>query len=88
MSLAAFTACMHMHSTQSIATGPLTVCSSDVLDILDTKLLLQGRCNSDPSQQSATVLITDSCPECGADHIDMQALTFQKVSNILIDCTC
>ena len=52
---------------------------------LTTKLLLQGRCNSDPSQQSATVLITDQCPECEADHIDMQALTFNKVSSNLND---
>ena len=52
--------------------------------VLTSKLLLQGRCNSDPSQQSATVLITDSCPECEADHIDMQALTFNKVSSTLI----
>ena len=51
--------------------------------VLTIKLFLQGRCNSDPSQQSATVLITDQCPECEADHIDMQALTFNKVSTTL-----
>lgn len=46
---------------------------------------MQGRCNADPSQDSVTVLITDSCPECEADHIDMQALTFNKVRKNL--CT-
>ena len=25
------------------------------------------------------IQITDSCPECEADHIDIQALTFAKV---------
>eukprot|EP00884_Botryococcus_braunii_P005988 jgi/Botrbrau1/15390/Bobra.43_2s0018.1 len=38
-----------------------------------------GRCNSDPSQRSVTVMITDACPECGEDHMDIQALTFNKV---------
>lgn len=40
---------------------------------------LQGRCNADPNQDTVTVQISDSCPECEADHIDMQALTFNKV---------
>lgn len=39
----------------------------------------QGRCSKDKNQRSVTVTITDSCPECEADHIDMQALTFNKV---------
>lgn len=29
---------------------------------------------------SVIVQITDSCPECGADHLDMQALTFHKLA--------
>ncbi len=40
---------------------------------------LQGRCSKDPNQRSVTVTITDVCPECESDHIDMQALTFNKV---------
>ena len=40
---------------------------------------VQGRCSSDKNQRSVTVTVTDSCPECEADHIDMQALTFNKV---------
>ena len=40
---------------------------------------MQGMCNSDPDQRSVTIMITDACPECGADHIDVQALTFLKV---------
>ena len=39
----------------------------------------QGRCNSNPNAQTVTVQITDSCPECEPDHIDIQALTFNKV---------
>ena len=43
---------------------------------------LQGRCSKDTNQRSVTVTITDTCPECGSDHIDMQALTFNKVLQI------
>ena len=42
-------------------------------------LCLQGRCNSDPSQRSVTVMISDVCPECEANHMDIQALTYNKV---------
>ena len=45
-------------------------------------LLVQGRCSKDPNQRSVTVTITDVCPECATDHIDMQALTFNKVRAI------
>lgn len=27
-----------------------------------------------------TVTITDSCPECAPDHMDLQALVFDKLS--------
>ena len=37
---------------------------------------VQGRCGS---SQSITITITDSCPECEANHLDIQALTFNKV---------
>lgn len=43
---------------------------------------MQGRCSKDTNQRSVTVTITDTCPECGSDHIDMQALTFNKVLQI------
>ena len=42
-------------------------------------LCAQGRCSKDPNQRSVTVTITDVCPECETDHIDIQALTFNKV---------
>lgn len=35
-------------------------------------LALQGRCNADSNARTVTVMITDSCPECGADHMDTQ----------------
>lgn len=50
-------------------------------------LCLQGRCNSDPSQQSTTVMISDECPECEANQFDMQALTFNKVSLVMSCCS-
>ncbi len=40
---------------------------------------LQGRCSKDSNQRSVIITITDVCPECATDHIDMQALTFNKV---------
>ena len=52
------------------------VCHEDAIIIM---LLLQGRCNSDPNARSVTVMITDNCPQCEADHIDVQALTYNKV---------
>ena len=35
---------------------------------------VQGRCNQDPNARSVTIMITDSCPECEADHLDIQVL--------------
>ena len=37
-----------------------------------------GRCR--PGAPSVTVTITDSCPECAADHMDLQALVFDKLA--------
>lgn len=39
-----------------------------------------GNCNPDPNQRSTYITVTDSCPECGPDHIDMQALTYAKIA--------
>lgn len=64
-----------LHRTQS---------QSSVEGISGLKLYcVQGNCNSDPSARSTTIQITDVCPECEADHIDIQALTFNKVRNSL-----
>lgn len=38
-----------------------------------------SRCR-DGGSKSVTVTITDSCPECAADHMDLQALVFDKLS--------
>ncbi len=40
----------------------------------------QGRCITGGNQVSVIVQITDICPECAADHIDIQALTYNKLS--------
>ncbi|KAK9819970.1 hypothetical protein WJX72_004607 [[Myrmecia] bisecta] len=37
-----------------------------------------GRCSADPNSRQVTIQITDDCPGCEADHIDLQALTFDK----------
>ena len=61
-------------SQTQMQAAPLPVFMSKV--VVDA---MQGRCNSDPNQRTVTVMITDFCPECEADHIDIQALTFNKV---------
>jgi hypothetical protein len=40
-----------------------------------------GVCKLDDAGQPLSIIamISDSCPECEADHIDVQALAFQKV---------
>lgn len=43
-----------------------------------------GSCQANPADRSIVVQITDQCPECGADHMDLQALTWARVSNILM----
>lgn len=35
-------------------------------------LCWQGRCNQDSNARSVTIMITDSCPECEGDHLDIQ----------------
>ncbi|CAL8462621.1 g2154 [Coccomyxa elongata] len=39
-----------------------------------------GRCNQDPNARMVTIMITDCCPECEPNHIDIQALTFNKMA--------
>lgn len=39
-----------------------------------------GRCISGKDQVSVIVQITDACPECSTDQIDIQALTYNKLS--------
>lgn len=40
-----------------------------------------GVCKTDSAGKplSVKIMISDECPECGADHIDVQSLTFAKV---------
>ncbi len=38
---------------------------------------MQGRCSG--SGNSVTIMVSDACPECEADHIDLQVLTYDKV---------
>lgn len=37
---------------------------------------MQGRCNGDPNSRSVNIMITDSCPQCEGDHLDIQVSTF------------
>ncbi|KAK9800899.1 hypothetical protein WJX73_008437 [Symbiochloris irregularis] len=41
-----------------------------------------NNCITGPNQVSIIVQITDVCPQCEANHIDLQALTYNKISPI------
>ena len=34
----------------------------------------QGRCNDNKDARTVSIVITDSCPECEADHLDLQVM--------------
>jgi Lytic transglycolase len=60
--------------------GPLGACGQCYeIKCVDKDGPWKGRCFTGSNQVSVVVQITDSCPECEADHIDIQALTFAKV---------
>lgn len=75
-------ACEFMHS---ICIGCLVVTTSCSTATSKTILTVTqgGVCNSNPFQRRVTLMISDVCEPChpgGPDHIDMQALEFQKVT--------
>ncbi|KAK9824737.1 hypothetical protein WJX74_003216 [Apatococcus lobatus] len=39
-----------------------------------------GKCNPDWQTNSITFMVTDKCPECQADQVDLNALAFQKLA--------
>jgi len=41
---------------------------------------MEGRCNGDPSARSTQIVVTDKCPECAPDHIDLQARVFERIA--------
>ncbi|KAK9855455.1 hypothetical protein WJX84_002873 [Apatococcus fuscideae] len=43
----------------------------------------QGKCNNDWATDSVTIMITDQCPGCTPDQIDLQALTFGKLAPLV-----
>ncbi|DBA91943.1 TPA: expansin [Trebouxia sp. C0005] len=64
--------------------GPIAACGQCFeIQCLNSGGQFAGRCNSDPSQRSTTVMISDVCPECEADHLDIQALTYDKIAPML-----
>ena len=38
----------------------------------DVTICVQGRCNDDPKSRTVSIVVTDSCPECETDHLDLQ----------------
>ncbi|GAB4813674.1 hypothetical protein N2152v2_000720 [Parachlorella kessleri] len=73
------TAALSLSNKFSIA-GPLKACGQCFeIQCTDSR---PGVCVKDSSGNSASVtaMITDSCPECEADHIDLQANSFAKLA--------
>lgn len=65
-----------------LASDPSHACLNDCISSHVTKLKadvygMQGRCYGDG--RSVTIMVSDSCPECEPDHIDLQALTYEQV---------
>ncbi|BDA46490.1 probable Expansin-A2 at N-terminal half [Coccomyxa sp. Obi] len=70
-------------STQNMyyLAGPVQGCGECFeIECLQNNGQFAGRCNQDPNARMVTVMITDSCPECEPNHMDLQALTFNKVA--------
>ena len=56
----------------------MSECISPHVTVLETDLCgMQGRCHGDG--RSVTIMVSDSCPECEPDHIDLQVLTYEQV---------
>ncbi|KAK9839672.1 hypothetical protein WJX81_004788 [Elliptochloris bilobata] len=73
-------AALSLTNSFSVA-GPSHACGMCFeIKCVDVGGAFAGRCSKDPNQRSVTVTITDVCPECESDHIDMQALTFNKIA--------
>ncbi|KAK9906413.1 hypothetical protein WJX75_001467 [Coccomyxa subellipsoidea] len=61
--------------------GPVQGCGQCFeIECLQNAGQFTGRCNQDPNARTITLMITDCCPECEPDHIDIQALTFTKMA--------
>eukprot|EP00887_Chlorella_sp_A99_P003760 scaffold7.g3760.t1 len=61
--------------------GPLNGCGECFeIQCVDARA---GACNKDSSgaPKSVVVMISDACPQCEADHIDMQSLSFAKLAS-------
>ncbi|KAK9906493.1 hypothetical protein WJX75_002830 [Coccomyxa subellipsoidea] len=68
-------------SNQYYQGGPVQGCGMCFeIECLQNAGQFAGRCNQDPNARMVTIMITDSCPECEPDHLDLQALTFNKVA--------
>ena len=43
-----------------------------------------GSCQADPNKRAIVIQITDQCPECEANHMDIQALTWAKARLLML----
>ena len=50
---------------------------------IENTIFVQGRCNDDPRSRTVSIVITDSCPECESDHLDLQVSFICQIRQIL-----
>ena len=45
-------------------------------------MCMQGRCNNDPNAHTVAIVVTDSCPECEPDHLDLQVSSICQIRHL------
>lgn len=60
--------------------GPQQACGECFEVMCDPRPPYQGRCGSSPSNTTQIVMTADTCPECQADHLDLQAGAFAAIA--------
>ncbi|KAK9839053.1 hypothetical protein WJX74_008497 [Apatococcus lobatus] len=65
-------------SNSYYAAGPMNGCGQCFQIVCENSGgQFAGRCYGDG--RSVTIMVSDSCPECEADHIDLQVLTYEQL---------
>ncbi|KAK9868666.1 hypothetical protein WJX84_011328 [Apatococcus fuscideae] len=66
-------------SNMFYSAGPINGCGQCFeIQCVDSGGQFAGRCNGNGGE-SVTIMVSDACPECEADHIDLQALTYNQL---------
>ena len=77
------TLCQPWNDSLTVPEGPLHANFPQYCSLTALACLQGGNCNPDLNQRRVTIMVSDVCEPCsppGDDHIDLQALTFLKVT--------